>query len=702
MLEMFTEPKGVAVVGASPTPGKLGYSVLQNVMQYGYQGRIYPINPKADEILGLPAYPSVKDIPGPVDLAVVLVPAHAVPGVIDECGQKGICGAVVISAGFREMGREGRLLEQELVSTARRYGIRIVGPNVLGIIDTVIGLNASFAAGMPAKGKIAFMSQSGALCTSILDIALGQGIGFSRFYSIGNKADLNEIDFLQAWAEDPETGVIAAYLEGIANGPEFMRVARRVTRLKPVVSIKSGTTSAGSRAASSHTGTLAGSEKAYDAAYKQVGIVRASSVQDLFDFSQAFARQPLPESDAVAVVTNAGGPGIMASDAVERIGMRLASLSPEIQGKLRTALPAAASVVNPIDVLGDAPADRYALAIEAAEADPNVGIVLVVLTPQTSTQIPETARLLGELSQKYKKPTFAAFMGDQAIRPALEILTEYSVPNYQVPERAVAAIAALWRRRHWLNTPDLALETLNVDREKARTVLQKIRSDDRSSAGDTEAKEILAAYGVPLPKSILAANSEDAVAAAEAIGYPVVMKIASPDILHKTDIGGVKLNLTSASDVRDAFDLIVYRALRHMPEATIWGCQVQQMVKGGKEVIIGMNRDPQFGPLLMFGLGGVYVEALKDVTFRVAPIDRREAREMLGEIRAYNLLRGVRGEHPSDLEAIADTIVKISQLVTDFPEITELDINPLLVFPTGEGVLGLDMRLALALKPSES
>jgi acetate---CoA ligase (ADP-forming) len=695
MLEMFTDPRGVAVIGASPTPGKLGHAVLQNVIQYGYKGHIYPINPKANEILGLPAYPTVLEIPGPVDLAVVLVPAQAVPSVIEECGQKGITGAVVISAGFREMGREGRQLEQELLKIAQKYGIRIVGPNVLGIIDTVINLNASFAAGMPRRGQIAFMSQSGALCTSILDIALGQGIGFSRFYSIGNKADLNEVDFLQAWSEDPETSVIAAYLEGIANGPEFMRVARQVTRLKPVVSIKSGTTSAGSRAASSHTGTLAGSEKAYDAAYKQVGIVRAGSVQDLFDYSQAFARQPLPESDAVAVVTNAGGPGIMASDAVERIGMRLASLTPEIQQELRAALPAAASVVNPIDVLGDSPADRYALAIEAAEKDPNVGIVLVVLTPQTSTQIPETARVLGEMSRKYKKPTFAAFMGDQAIRPALEILTEYSVPNYQVPERAVAAISAMWRRRNWLNTPELKLESLVADREKVKRVLDRIRSDGRASAGDTEAKDILAAYGVPLPKSALARNADLAVAAAEEIGYPVVMKIASPDILHKTDIGGVKLNLTSASDVRDAFDLIMYRATKHMPDATIWGCQVQQMVKGGREVIIGMNRDPQFGPLLMFGLGGVYVEALKDVTFRVAPIDRREAREMLGEIRAYRLLRGVRGEASSDLEAIADTIVRVSQLVTDFPDIVELDINPLLVFPAGQGVLGLDMRLAL-------
>ncbi|NOH02846.1 MAG: acetate--CoA ligase family protein [Chloroflexi bacterium] len=695
MLDAFINPRGVAVVGASPSPGKLGHAVLQNIIRYGYKGEIYPINPNAGEILGLPAFPSVKNIPGAVDLAVVLVPAKAVPGVIEECGQKGITGAVVISAGFREVGREGRQLEQQLIETARHHGIRIVGPNVLGIIDTVANLNASFAAAMPRRGHIAFMSQSGALCTSILDMALGQSTGFSRFYSIGNKADLNEIDFLCAWSEDPETNVIVAYLEGITNGAEFMATARQVTRRKPVVSIKSGTTSAGSRAASSHTGTLAGSEKAYDAAFKQVGILRAGSVQELFDFTQAFDRQPLPESDAVAVVTNAGGPGIMASDAIERAGMRLASLTPEIAQTLRSALPAAASVVNPIDVLGDAPADRYELAIEAALSDANVGILLVVLTPQTATQIPQTARALGELSRKYHKPTFAAFMGDQAIRPAVEILTQYRVPNYQVPERAVVAIAAMWHRRQWLNTPVLNVEPLAVERDKVRQMLDQLRREGRATAGDAEAREILAAYGIPLPKTALAKNAEEAVAAADAMGYPVVMKIASPDILHKTDIGGVKLNLASAAEVRDAFDLIVFRAARHMPDATIWGCQVQQMVKGGKECIIGMNSDPQFGPLLMFGLGGVYVEALKDVTFRVAPIDRREAREMLTEIRAYSLLRGVRGEKPCDLEAIADTLVRVSQLVIDFPDIVELDINPLLVFPAGQGVLGLDMRLAL-------
>jgi acetyltransferase len=695
MLEPFTNPRGVAVVGASTSPDKLGYQVLHNIVRYGYQGRVYPINPKADEILGLKVYPTVSDIDGPVDLAVILIPNKVVPAALEECGQKGIKGAVIITAGFREVGKEGKALEQQLIEIAHRYDMRLVGPNVLGIIDTVESLNASFAAAMPRRGHIAFMSQSGALCTSVLDFAIGQGTGFSRFYSIGNKADLNEIDFLRAWSEDPETRVITAYLEGITNGPEFIKVAREVTRQRPIVAIKSGTTSAGSRAVSSHTGTLAGSEAAYDAAFKQCGIVRAGSVQDLFDYAQAFSRQPIPTSDAVAVVTNAGGPGIMASDAIERCGMHLASLTPENQQAIRAALPAAASAANPIDVLGDAPADRYAIGIEGALKDPNVGMVVVVLTPQTSTQIPETARLLGELSQKYHKPTFAAFMGDGAIKEATRILTEYSIPNYPVPERAVQAMNAMWRHHLWLETPQQKLETFEVDKALVRKILDGVRAEGRATAGDAEAREVLEAYGIPLPKTALAKTADEAVAAAESMGYPVVMKIASPDILHKTDIGGVKLNLSSASEVRDAFDLIIYRATRHMPDATIWGCQVQQMIKGGRETIIGVNRDPQFGPLIMFGLGGVYVEAFKDVTFRVAPIDRREANEMIAEIRSYALLRGVRGEKRADMEAIIDTLLRISQLVTDFPEIVELDINPLLVFPQGQGVLGLDMRLGL-------
>ena len=695
MLDMFFNPQSVAVIGASRDPTKLGYGVLHNIIRYGYEGRVYPINPKADEVLGLPAYASVLDVPDPIDLAVIVVPANFVAAVLEECGQKGVKGAIIITAGFREIGREGKQRENELLEIAQRYGMRLIGPNVLGVIDTISHLNASFAAGMPRQGSIAFMSQSGALCTSILDMALAEGVGFSHFVSLGNKADTNEIDFLEAWRDDPHSRVIVAYLEGIVDGARFMEVARQVNTRKPIVAIKSGTTSAGSRAVSSHTGTLAGSEQAYDSAFKQVGLIRARSVEDLFDYAVAFARQPLLRNDRIAVITNAGGPGIMAADAIERAGLQLASLEPETQRLLKEKLPAAASAANPIDVLGDALADRYELALHAALNDPNTGGVIVILTPQVMTQIEATARVVGKAAQQHDKPIMACFMGQATVRPGVDILNEMKVPNYRVPERAVAALAAMSHYRRWREQPLLQIKRFAVDNGKVREVFDHVRQEGRVSIGDAEAREIMRAYGLPMPQSVLAATAEEAVAVAEQIGYPVVMKIASPDILHKTDIGGVKLNLATPGDVRDAFDLLVFRATRYMPDAEIWGCLVQQQVRGGKEVILGMSRDPQFGPLLLFGLGGIYVEALKDVTFRVAPIDEREAREMIGEIRAHSLLRGVRGEPPADIEAIVDTLLRMSQLVTDFPEIAEMDINPLIVFEQGKGALGIDMRLVL-------
>lgn len=696
MLEMFFAPQSVAVIGASREPGKLGYGVLSNIITHGYEGKVYPINPKADEILGLKCYASVLDVPNPIDLVIIVVPATYVIGALEECGQKGVRGAVIISAGFREVGAEGRQREKELVRVAQQYGIRLIGPNVLGIIDTVSKLNASFAVGMPRRGKIAFMSQSGALCTSILDIALAQDIGFSRFVSLGNKADLNEIDFIEDWWHDPESNVIMAYLEGIVDGERFMRITRQVTKEKPIIAIKSGTTSAGSRAVSSHTGTLAGSEKAYDAAFRQVGVLRANSVQELFDYSVAFARQPLLKSERIAIVTNAGGPGIMATDACERYGLQLASLKQETMEYLRANLPAAASVINPVDVLGDALADRYKLAIEAVLQDEGVGGVVVVLTPQVMTQIEETAQVVGELSGKYDKPIFGAFMGEATTSKGVRILNQHQVPNYPVPERAVAAMGAMLRYREWLQRPPLQVETFDIDRDAIRQVFEQVKADGRLQIGDAEARTVLRACGVRVPASELATNIDEAIEIADRIGYPVVMKIASPDILHKSDIGGVKLGIRSPAEVRDAFDLITYRATRYMPDAQIWGCQIQEMVTGGREVIIGMNRDLQFGPLMMFGLGGIYVEALKDVTFRVAPFSRQEAKEMINEIRSIQLLRGVRGEPPADMEAIVDVLLRMSQLVTEFPEIVEFDINPLIVYETGRGVVGVDMRLVLS------
>ena len=695
MLETLFSPKSIAIIGASRTEGKLGYAVLANIIESGFSGDIYPVNPKADQILGLSCYSGMENIQGEIDLAVIVIPANYVIGTLEACGERGVGSVIVISAGFRETGHEGLMAERKMAEIAQKYQMRIVGPNCLGVIDTLAPMNASFAVGMPRQGKIAFMSQSGALCTSILDIALAQDVGFSRFVSLGNKADLNEIDFLQTWAEDAESNVVMAYLEGIADGARFIDVARQMTKRKPVIAIKSGSTSAGSRAVSSHTGTLAGSERAYEAAFKQAGVIRAGSVGDLFDLSIALARQPLPRNERVAIITNAGGPGIMATDAIERCGLSLASFGQETMDQLRQALPSAASVLNPVDVLGDALADRYRSALQLVTADPSVGALIVILTPQFMTEIEETARAVGQVADRSEIPVMACFMGKANTEAGVQILTAHNVPNYIVPERAVAALKTMAEQRQWQERPLPEFENFDVDRDRVSQIFKHVRADGRLQIGDAEARDILEAYRIPIPASKLCKTTDEALAFAEEIGYPVVMKIASPDILHKTDIGGVRLNIEGTADVRDSFDLLTFRALRYMPDAEIWGCLVQQQIRGGKEIITGMNRDPQFGPLVMFGLGGIYVEVLKDVSFRIAPFSRREADEMMREIRSFNLLRGVRGQARSDIEVIGDTLLKLSQLVTDFPEIVEMDINPLMVFEEGRGVMGIDMRLVL-------
>jgi acetyltransferase len=698
-LTAFFNPKSVAVIGASTDPRKLGYSVLENLIEGGYaaQGKIFPINLTASEILGLPAFPDVQDVPGPIDLAVIVIPYPYVPDALRTCGEKGISSVIVISAGFREAGREGLERELELIDIARHYGIRIIGPNCLGVIDTFTPLNASFSAGTPPSGPMAFMSQSGALGTAVLDISLAGRLGLSKFVSLGNKADVDEIDLLNAWCDDPHTEVIMIYSEGMSNGQEFIKTARKVTAKKPVVAIKSGVTQSGSRAVSSHTGSLAGSEQAYHAAFNQAGVLRAESMQSLFDMALALGYQPLMQGDQIAIITNAGGPGILATDALERSGLSLARFENETISSLGQYLPDAASAANPVDVLGDARADRYQFALETVVADPNVDGLLVVLTPQAMTEIEATAEAVGNLSKSIDKPIITSFMGEAQVESGINILENFGVPNYPFPERAALAFKAMSDYQKVLNRPKPEYTKYDVDHHATREVLERVRAQARLSIGDSEARQILTAYGLQIPKSEIAATPDDAVDLASQIGYPVVLKIASPDILHKTDIGGVKVGLESAEEVRDAFELMVYRAQRYLPQAHLWGCLVQQMVPaGGQEVLVGMNRDPQFGPLVTFGLGGIYVETLKDVTFRVAPISVQEAELMISEIRAHALLDGVRGKPALDKGAIADAILRIAQLVEDFPEIVELDINPLMVYPQGQGAIAIDMRLVLS------
>jgi len=696
MLEHFFSPKTVAVVGASREEGKVGHDLFKNLVKHGFKGKIYPVNPHADNILGIKTYPVLKEIPGKIDLAVIVVPAPYVGKTVDECIEKGIDSIVVISAGFKESGIDGAARERELYQKINRHSIRMLGPNCLGLIDTQSALNASFAADMPAPGNIAFFSQSGALCTSILDWAVNECIGFSKFISMGNKTDINEVDLIKAIENDDQTKVVLVYLEGVKNGAEFIGTAKEMTKKKPMIVVKSGGTTAGAKAASSHTGTLAGSENAFDAAFKQSGILRAVTIEELFDYARIFSFQQLPKGPHIALITNAGGPGIIAADAVERSKLKMASFSKDTIDTLRSFLPAMANVYNPVDVLGDAKADRYKFVIEKVVQDPNVDAVLIILTPQAMTEIEKTAEVITEIANRTDKPIVTSFMGGKRIENSLKIMCQRKVPNYSFPERAVTAIEAMYKYTLWQKRPATKAKIFDVQKERVVSFFEKMKQAGRQHLNEEEARQVISAYGFRIPQSILAATEPSAVKAAEEIGYPVVIKISSPDILHKSDFGGVRIGIKNEREVRNCFCDITQKARRLMPDAEIKGVLVQQMITGGKEVILGMSRDPQFGPLLMFGLGGIYIEILKDVSFRIAPIGLNEAEEMIQEIRSFPLLKGARGERPVDTNTVVDDILRLSQMVTDFPEIIEMDINPLIVFPEGGGTMALDARITMS------
>ncbi|MBI2954727.1 MAG: acetate--CoA ligase family protein [Chloroflexi bacterium] len=695
-LEALFAPDAIAVVGASGATDKLGHVVLRNILEGGYRGKVYPINPSADVILGLRCYPSVSAVRGPIDLAVIVVPRDAVAVVLQDCVKKRVKAAVVITAGFREIGPEGAKAEKEIVRIAREGGLRLLGPNCLGHIDTHSHLNATFAARMPLAGDISFISQSGALFSAILDMADSERVGFAKFVSLGNKADIDEIDLLEAWREDEASQVVIAYLEGITDGHRFMRVARDLTKRKPLVVVKSGVTAAGSRAVSSHTGTLAGSDAAYSAAFKQTGVIRVQTLDDLFDLGVAFAYQPLPRGRRLAIVTNAGGPGIMATDACGSVGLELARFQPETIEDMRNGLPSTASVYTPVDVVGDAGPERYRVAVKAVLNDPGVDGLLVLLTPQRLTDAVRTAEVVIDASRNSDKTIVTSFMGTLSVQAGVERLREARIPNYSFPEEAIAAFAAMNQQRDWMLKPIEGLKTFHVDRRAVERVMKRARADGRDTLGDIEAREVVEAYGLHTPRSALARSTDEAVALATEIGFPVAMKIVSPDILHKSDVGGVRLGIKSPEEARAADIAIVGNARKYAPGAQIWGVAIQEMVRPGKETIIGVSYDAQFGHLLAFGLGGIYVEVLKDIAFRVAPITPKDADEMIREIRSYLLLKGVRREKPSDIQAIVDGLLRVSQLVTDFPEIIEMDINPLMVHEEGQGATAVDVRIGLA------
>jgi acetyltransferase len=697
MLEKMFNPDSVAVIGASRKEGKVGRAVLENLMQNS-KLTIIPINPNVDEILGLPCYHNILDVPAEtkVDLAIVVVPAKFVPGSIDECGRAGVGNVIVISAGFKEAGIEGARLERECIALCEKYGINLIGPNCLGIIDTASGLNASFAANMAYEGNIAMMSQSGAICTVTLDWAERIGVGFSKFISLGNKAVLAENDFLQLFETDSTTAVIAAYLEGVKDGPEFIKIAERVSRSKPIVIVKSGRTSVGSKAVSSHTGTLAGSDAAYNAAFKQGGVLRADSLEEMLDYSRAFSVCPLPEGRNIAIITNAGGLGILTADACYNSGLSIASFEEKTVERLREKLPPAANFYDPVDVLGDAGADLYEHALDVVMDDINVNGIIVLVSPQSMTDVPGIAEKVAAKVKDSKKPILCNFAGGNRIAAGEEILNKYGIPNYSSAERAVASMNALCNyytiRNHKRGEP----AEIKADKEYAQSFIDSASENKRRMHG-LESMDILKAYDIPVVDARIAKTLPDAVKAAEDMGYPIVMKILSPDISHKSDVGGIRLNLKHADDVERAYNSMMSDVRHYLPDATITGVQLQKMISGGKEVIIGMDRDPQFGPLLMFGLGGTYVEFLKDVSFAVAPITEAEAKHMVSSIKTYPLIAGVRGEAASDIDSIVKTLLKVSQLVTDFPEILEFEINPLMVMPEGQGCVAMDIRFTLNL-----
>ncbi|GAB4244060.1 MAG: acetate--CoA ligase [Thermoleophilia bacterium] len=694
MLDDFFAPGTVAVIGASATPGKVGHAVMANLVEGGFKGIIVPVNPRAEEILGIKAYPHLNDYGGRIDLSVITVPQKAVREAVESSLNAGASGVIVITAGFREIGEEGARAEEELVELVRKRGARMLGPNCLGVLNTHTNLNASFAQGLPKKGNISIVSQSGALLAALLDFAAERHLGLAKMVSIGNKADVNEIDLFTALAEDDDSRVVVAYLESIASGDEFIRVAEMVADRKPLIVLKSGTSSAGVKAASSHTGSLAGADIAYGAAFRRAGVIRAESFEEIIDFATALATQPLPKGDRVAIITNAGGPGIMAADAVEHAGLSVAALDSFTATALKAKLPDAASVGNPIDVLGDADPERYRAAVEASLADESVDAIIVILTPQAMTQPAETARAISQ-AHDGSKPILAVFMGGRDVLPGREELVARNLPDYPDPERAVDALRAMVDYVQWKSRPKRVVTRFPVNRRRVERIISQHLRTGRYQVSEAKAKAILGAYDFHIPEGGIARSGDEAVEMAERIGFPVAMKVVSQDIVHKSDVGGVKINLGNKQAVRDAYDLMMLRIPQVAPDARIDGVYVEEMASPGLEVILGMTRDPQFGPMLMFGLGGIFVEVMKDVTFHLAPITAEEAMQMLRSTRSYALLEGARGRSGVDLSAIAGGLQRISQLVTDFPQIAELDINPFIVGEMGTEPVVADARITL-------
>lgn len=681
-LQSFFSPKSIAVIGASNHAGKVGNDVMKNLIA-NYQGKIFPINPSDQQVEGKPAYPTILKTPQVPDLAIIVVPAQFVLGVIEECGKKGTKNILIISSGFKEVGGEGIKLEEQLLRLKDKYKLRILGPNCLGYINTKPAVNASFAATFPKVGNVAFFSQSGALGTAILDTAEAQKLGFSYFVSMGNKCDINELDLLEYFNADKNSKVIMTYLESIADGQKFLSVAGKISRKKPIIVLKSGKTAAGSQAVSSHTGSLAGAASVYSAAFKQAGVIEARDVLDFFNLAEGFAYQDLPEGNRVAIVTNAGGPGILLTDWLPDYGLELAKLSEATKAKLKKVLPPAASSHNPVDVLGDALADRYETALREVVKDKNVDAIIVALTPQRMTQIKETAEAIGRIKKTTHKTIVLCFLGELEIVKYYQTFADNKLPQFNFPEQAVSILSTMAKYRQDIKT------------KKATTKFAAIKpaKDLPRDLTEDACRQLLIKNDIPVHRAEFITNISSAAVAAKKVGYPIALKVVSPQVVHKSDVGGVKVGISSEAELLSAIKEMNTNIVQKVKGAKIKGYLLGEMVSG-QQVIMGLKRDPQFGAVIMLGMGGIYTEVFKDVTFRVAPIDKSEAQKMITELKIYPLLVGARGQKPADIDALADLLVSFSHFVLKYSELKEIDFNPVMVLNKGKGVKVVDVRMA--------
>ena len=695
-LSALLAPRTIAVIGASRRPGTIGHQITANLIANGFTGAVYPVNPKATAICSVRAYASPQDIPERVDLGVIVVPREQAIDVARQCGEARVRSLVVISAGFKEVGGEGAARERDLLDVARSYGMRMIGPNCMGVVNAHpdVSMNATFAPAMPPFGHSAFVSQSGALGVSVLDYAREYGIGISQFVSVGNKADVSGNDLLMAWEHDPAVRVILMYVENFGNPNRFLEIASRITRTKPIIVVKSGRSRAGARAASSHTGALAASDVAVDALLAQAGVLRASSIEELFDMAMAFGVEHLPQSRRTAVITNAGGPGILAADALDTNGLEVVELSSGTVAALSPLFPSEASIRNPLDMIASATPSGYRAALTAVLGDPNVDAVVPIFVPPFGVRQADVAEAIVQAAGSHpEKPVLAVLMGRDGLPQGRAELHAASIPAYIFPESAARALAALNRQREWASEPIVSDTPLDVDRGAAADILRRARRDGRTKLDELEALTLLSAYGIRVAEARIARDANDAASAVLELAAPVAMKIVSPDVVHKSDVGGVKLNVANAADARQAFDEILGAVRGRVPQARIEGVLVQRMVEPGCELIVGITRDRSFGALVMFGLGGVFVEVLRDVVFRVAPIKARDGYSMLESIRGARVLDGIRGAPALDRAAIVDALRRVAQLAHDFPEIEELDVNPLIAFP--DGAVASDVRVRI-------